>query len=102
MATDPDADRVGFAIRDDKGELVLLNGNQIFSILTSYMLTRWSELGKLQGREYVVKTIVTTELVSDICQKYGVDIYDVLTGFKYIAEIVRKNEGKSSCGGEES
>lgn len=104
MATDPDADRVGFAIRDDKGELVLLNGNQIFSILTSYMLTRWSELGKLQGREYVVKTIVTTELVSDICQKYGVDIYDVLTGFKYIAEIVRKNEGKKLfiCGGEES
>lgn len=101
MATDPDADRVGFAIRDDKGELVLLNGNQIFSILTSYMLTRWSELGKLQGREYVVKTIVTTELVSDICQKYGVDIYDVLTGFKYIAEIVRKNEGKKLfiCGG---
>jgi len=104
MATDPDADRVGFAIRDDKGELVLLNGNQIVSILTSYMLTRWSELGKLKGREYVVKTIVTTELIRDICEKYGVELYNVLTGFKYIAEIVRQNEGKKVfiCGGEES
>ena len=104
MATDPDADCVGFAIRDDKGELVLLNGNQIVSILTSYMLTRWSELGKLKGREYVVKTIVTTELIRDICEKYGVELYNVLTGFKYIAEIVRQNEGKKVfiCGGEES
>ena len=104
MATDPDADRVGFAVRDDKGELVLLNGNQIVALLTSYMLTRWSELGKLRGREYVVKTIVTTELIRDICDKYGVELYNVLTGFKYIAEIVRKNEGKKVfiCGGEES
>ena len=104
LATDPDADRVGAAVRDDEGKLVLLTGNQTASILVNYMLTRWKELGKLDGSQYVVKTIVTTELIRSICEKYGVELYNVLTGFKYIAEVVRLNEGKKTfiCGGEES
>ncbi len=104
LATDPDADRVGIAVRDDKGKMVLLNGNQTGSILTYYILRRRSELGTLSERNYCVKTIVTTELIRAICDKFGVKIYNVLTGFKYIADIVRRNEGKAEfvCGGEES
>ncbi|MCI1639974.1 MAG: phospho-sugar mutase [Bacteroidales bacterium] len=104
MATDPDADRMGIAVRNDKGGMVLLNGNQTASILTYYILTRWKELGRLDPSKYVVKTIVTTELITDICRKFGVRIYNVLTGFKYIAEVVKKNEGSGEfiCGGEES
>lgn len=104
LGTDPDADRVGLAVRDADGRMVLLTGNQTASILISYMLTRWQELGKLKGNEYVVKTIVTTELIRTICDKYKVKMYDVLTGFKYIADIVHNNEGKSTFigGGEES
>lgn len=104
MATDPDADRVGIAVRDDKGEMILLNGNQTASLLTYYILTRWKELGKLNENTYCVKTIVTTELLTAIASKFGVKMYDVLTGFKYIAQIVRENEGKGTfiCGGEES
>ncbi len=104
LATDPDADRVGIAVRDDKGKMMLLNGNQTGSILTYYILRRRSELGTLSERNYCVKTIVTTELIRAICDKFGVKIYNVLTGFKYIADIVRRNEGKAEfvCGGEES
>lgn len=105
MASDPDADRVGAAVRDDKGAMVLLNGNQTASILTAYILERWKQLGKLEaGNSYCVKTIVTTELLKAICDKYGVEMFNVLTGFKYIAEVVRENEGKKTfiCGGEES
>lgn len=104
LGTDPDADRVAAAVRNDKGDLVLLTGNQTASILVSYMLTRWEELGKLDGNQYVVKTIVTTDMIRRICAKFGVRMYDVLTGFKYIAETVRNNEGKTTfiCGGEES
>ncbi len=104
LATDPDADRVGIAVRDDKGKMVLLNGNQTGSILTYYILRRRTELGTLGDRNYCVKTIVTTELIRAICEKYGVKIYNVLTGFKYIADIVRRNEGECEfvCGGEES
>ena len=104
LATDPDADRVGVAVRDDKGKMVLLNGNQTASLLTYYILTRWKELGKLGKDTYCVKTIVTTELLTAIADKFGVRMYDVLTGFKYIAQIVRENEGRSTfiCGGEES
>ncbi len=104
LGTDPDADRVGCAIRNDKGELVLLTGNQIATIVTSYALTRWHELGKLDGNQFVVKTIVTTDLLKKICAKYGVEIFDVLTGFKYIAEMQHRFEGKKTfiCGGEES
>ena len=104
LATDPDADRVGIAVRDDKGRMVLLNGNQTGSILTYYILRRRSELGTLHKGCYCVKTIVTTELIRAICEKFRVKIYNVLTGFKYIADVVRRNEGKGEfvCGGEES
>ncbi len=104
MATDPDADRLGIAVRDNEGKMVQFNGNQTASMLTYYILTRWKELGKLDGTKYCVKTIVTTRLISDICESFGVECYDVLTGFKWIGEIVKKNEGRKEfiCGGEES
>ena len=105
IGTDPDADRVGIAVRDDKGEIVLLNGNQTASILTWYILKRRSELGTLGEGKYVVKTIVTTELIADICRSFGVPVYNVLTGFKFIAAVVKAKEaegGEFICGGEES
>ena len=103
LATDPDADRVGVAVRDDNGEFLLLNGNQTASILTYYILTRWEELGKLTGKEFIVKTIVTTELLVKIANKFNVKTYDVLTGFKYIADkILNKPDEQFICGGEES
>ena len=104
MATDPDADRMGIAVRDNDGKIILFNGNQTASMLTYYILTRWQELGKLDSTKYVVKTIVTSELIRAIAEKFGVKVYNVLTGFKYIAEIVKLNEGKGEfiCGGEES
>ena len=104
MATDPDADRVGIAVKDDKGEFILLNGNQTASLFVYYLLTRWNELGKLTGKEYIVKTIVTTELLFEMAKKYDVDRYDVLTGFKYIADKILELEGKKQFigGGEES
>jgi phosphoglucomutase len=105
LATDPDADRLGIAVRNDEGKMVQLTGNQTWSFLTYYVLTRWKELGKLKdGKGYVVKTIVTSELIAAICESFGVKCYNVLTGFKYIAEVVKRNEGKGVfiCGGEES
>ena len=104
LATDPDADRLGIAVRDNEGKMVQLTGNQTWSFLTYYILKRWQELGKLNGNQYCVKTIVTTELIAAICQSFGVKCYNVLTGFKYIAEIQKLQEGKSEfiCGGEES
>lgn len=103
MATDPDADRVGIAVRKD-GKLVLLNGNQAATLLIYYLLEKWHENGKLLGKEYIVKTIVTTELLVDIAHKYRVEYFDVLTGFKYIADIIKELEGKKQFigGGEES
>ncbi len=104
MASDPDADRLGVAVRDDKGEMRLLNGNQTASLLTWYVLHRRQELGTLGEGKYVVKTIVTTELISEICASFGVPVYNVLTGFKYIAEVVKRHEGHGEfvCGAEES
>ena len=104
MATDPDADRLGIAVRNDEGKMVQLNGNQTASMLTYYILTRWKELGKLDSTKYCVKTIVTTELIAAICKSFGVKCYNVLTGFKYIAEVVKSHEkdGEFICGGEES
>ena len=105
LATDPDADRLGIAVRNNEGKMVQLTGNQTWSFLTYYVLTRWKELGKLKdGKGYVVKTIVTSELIAAICESFGVKCYNVLTGFKYIAEVVKRNEGKGVfiCGGEES
>ena len=104
MASDPDADRVGAAVRNEAGEFVLLNGNQTLLLYIYYLVTRWKELGRLQGNEYVVKTIVSTELVKTVAKRNGVKIYDCYTGFKWIAEVMRQNEGKATYigGGEES
>lgn len=104
MGTDPDADRVGIAVRTKKNDVVLLNGNQTATILIYYLLKRWKETGKLKGKEYIVKTIVTTELLAEMAMDFNVPCYDVLTGFKYIAEIIKQNEGKMNFigGGEES
>ena len=104
LATDPDSDRIGVALRNKKGEYVLLNGNQTLVLLMSYQLTRWAELGKLDGNQYVVKTIVTSLMANAVADHFGVRCYDCLTGFKYIAKIIRENEGKAKYigGGEES
>ncbi|HNW72961.1 MAG: phospho-sugar mutase [Bacteroidales bacterium] len=104
MATDPDADRVGIAIRNNRGKMILLNGNQTAALLFYYILTRWSERKKLTGREYIVSTIVTTRLLSEIARKFGVDYFESLTGFKFIADVIRKHETDQIfiIGGEES
>lgn len=104
MATDPDADRIGVAIRNDEGEFILLNGNQIFLILIHYLMSQRKKQGLLKGNEFIVKTIVTTELVKTIADKLGIEMYDCYTGFKWIAQIIRANEGKKKYigGGEES
>lgn len=104
LATDPDADRVGIALKNHKNEFVLINGNQTAALLFYYILYRWKENKMLTGNEFIVKTIVTTDLLTDIGNKFGVESYDVLTGFKFIADIIRKNEGikKFIVGGEES
>ena len=104
MASDPDADRIGIAIKNDKNEWILVNGNQTYLILIYYLIRRWKELGRLKGNEYVVKTIVTTEVMTDIACKNGVEYFDCFTGFKWIASVMRDNEGKKTYigGGEES
>ena len=104
LATDPDADRIGVALRNGKGEYVLLNGNQTLALLLSYQLTRWAERGELDGNQYVVKTIVTSQMANAVAAYFGVKCYDCLTGFKYIAKIIREQEGKTKYigGGEES
>ncbi len=104
LATDPDADRVGLGVKDDKGEYILLNGNQAASLLIYYLLSQWKAKGKITGKEFIVKTIVTSELLKDMGTDFGVETFDVLTGFKFIAEIIRKMEGNKQFigGGEES
>ncbi|MDX9747738.1 MAG: phospho-sugar mutase [Paludibacter sp.] len=104
MATDPDSDRMGIAIKNDEGEWILVNGNQTALIFIYYLIRRWKETGKLKGREYVVKTIVTTEIIKEIAEKNGVECFDCFTGFKWIAAVIRDNEGSKDYigGGEES
>ena len=104
MATDPDADRVGIAVKDNDDEWVLLNGNQTGTLIINYMLNAWKEADKLSGREYIVKTIVTSYLIDRIAEHYGVDCYNTLTGFKYIGELMTKLEDQKQfiAGGEES
>lgn len=104
LATDPDADRVGIAVKNAKGEFQLLNGNQTASILVYYLINAWKKAGKLDGNQYIVKTIVTTDLIDKIALKNHVDCFNVLTGFKYIGAIMRELEEKRTfiCGGEES
>ena len=94
LATDPDADRVGIAIKNDRNDFQLLNGNQTGSLLIYYLLSAWKQAGKITGKEFVVKTIVTTDLIAKIAEKYGVKNYDTLTGFKYIAAVIKEFEGK--------
>ncbi len=104
IATDPDADRVGAAVKNKAGEWQLLNGNQMASLIIYYLLQAWEKSGKLQGKEFVAKTIVTTEIINKMCEAYQVKCYDTLTGFKYIAQVIRELEGKEQfiAGGEES
>jgi len=104
LATDPDADRVGIAVKNTNNEFILLNGNQTGAMLINYLLTAWQEKGKLTGKEYIVKTIVTTNLIEQIAKAKNVTYYNTLTGFKYIGELMTKFEGKQTFigGGEES
>ncbi len=104
MATDPDGDRVGIAVKNDSGDFVLLNGNETAAIIISYLLEQWKNRNKLNGRQYIVKTIVTSYLIDKIAESYGVESINVLTGFKYIAEVIRDLEGEKEyiAGGEES
>ncbi|MPL81827.1 Phosphoglucomutase [bioreactor metagenome] len=104
MATDPDSDRMGIAIKDDKNQWILVNGNQTALLFVYYLIRRWKELGRLKGKEYVVKTIVTTEIIKEIAERNGVVCFDCYTGFKWIAGVIRENEDKMDYigGGEES
>lgn len=104
MASDPDADRIGVAVRNHHGRFVIVNGNQTALILIYYIITRMKENKSLKGNEFIVKTIVTTEKVAEIARRNGIDYYDVYTGFKYIAETIRELEGEKVYigGGEES
>mgnify|MGYP002603946542 CR=1 FL=1 len=104
VASDPDADRIGCVIRDTDGEYVLVNGNQIVMILLNYLMNRNAELGRLTGKEYIVKTIVTTETIKSIADANNIRMYDCYTGFKWIAAVIRENEGVNRYlgGGEES
>ena len=104
MATDPDADRLGIAVRNKKGEFILLNGNQTCVLLIWYILSQYMEKNKYAGNEYIIKTIVTTDLLHKIAEGFHVEYFNVLTGFKFFAELIRKNEGvkKYIGGGEES
>lgn len=104
IATDPDADRVGAAVKRPDGQWQLLNGNQMASLILYYLLNIDKEKGKLTGKEFVAKTIVTTDLIDKMCSNNGVPCYNTLTGFKYIAQVIRELEGKEKFigGGEES
>lgn len=104
MATDPDGDRLGVAVRKPTGEFVLLNGNQTGALLTWYILSQKKKNGELRGNEYIIYTVVTSDIFGSIAEKTGVKYYRVLTGFKYFAELMRDLEGKEKYigGGEES
>ncbi|MBR5373897.1 MAG: phospho-sugar mutase [Paludibacteraceae bacterium] len=104
IASDPDADRLAIVCRDDKGEWVIINGNQTCMMFCYYIITNMKKLGKLKGNEFLVKTIVTSELIREIADKNNVRLYDEYTGFKWIAYRIRMNEGKEKYigGGEES
>lgn len=104
LATDPDADREAIAVKKKNGEWVLLNGNQTATLFCYYLLKRWSEEGKLNGKQYIIKTIVTTEMIKKVAERFGVDCFDTLTGFKHIAAKIRELEGVKEFigGGEES
>ena len=104
MATDPDADRIGVCTKNDKGEWIIINGNQTALLFLYYIITQSKASGKLTGNEFIVKTIVTSELIAEIAEKNNIEYFDVYTGFKFIAEVIRENEGVKQYigGGEES
>ncbi len=104
MATDPDSDRIGVAVKNDKGKYVIVNGNQTALLFIYYIITKMKEAGAMKGNEFIVKTIVTTEMIAEIARKNNIEYFDVYTGFKYIAEVIRELEGtkKYIGGGEES
>ena len=104
MASDPDADRIGVAVKNDKGEFIIINGNQTALVFIYYIITKMKESGQLKGNEFIVKTIVSTEKIAEIAVRNGIEYFDVFTGFKYIAEVIRDFEGQKKYigGGEES
>jgi len=104
MATDPDSDRIGVAVKNDKGDYIIVNGNQTALLFIYYIITKMKEAGEMKGNEYIVKTIVTTEMIAEIARKNNIEYFDVYTGFKFIAEVIRELEGKKKYigGGEES
>ncbi|MBI1221957.1 MAG: phospho-sugar mutase [Bacteroidetes bacterium] len=104
LGTDPDSDRVGIAVRHSNGEMILMNGNETACILVHYILSQYRQKGWLKGNEFVAKTIVTTDLITEIAASFGVRVYECLTGFKYIADLIRSKEGREKylVGGEES
>lgn len=104
VGTDPDADRIGIAVRNLEGELELLNGNQTNTVLAAYLLERWRKQGKLNGKQFIGSTIVTSDIFYKIAELYGVECKAGLTGFKWIADMIRRAEGKQEFvgGGEES
>ena len=104
MASDPDADRIGLVVKNDEGKYIILNGNQTALFLTWYLLKKWKENGKVDGKQFVIKTIVTTEVIKEMAVRNGVGFYDVYTGFKWIAREIKISEGKQKYigGGEES
>jgi len=104
IGTDPDCDRLGIAVRDLEGNMKLLNGNQTMCLMTNFLIKKWQEAGKLNGKQFVGSTIVSTNLVNDIATRYGVETKVCLTGFKWIAKLIRDNEDKLDFigGGEES
>jgi phosphoglucomutase len=104
MATDPDADRLGLAVKNKKGEFILLNGNQTCVILIWYILSQFKEKNQYKGNEYIIKTIVTSDLIERIAEGYNVEYFNVLTGFKFFADLIREKEGIKQYigGGEES
>ncbi|NOR74013.1 MAG: phospho-sugar mutase [Draconibacterium sp.] len=104
MASDPDGDRIGVAVKNDKGKYIIVNGNQTALLFIYYIITKMKETGTLKGNEFIVKTIVSTEMIAEIARKNNIEYFDVYTGFKFIAEIIRELEGtkKYIGGGEES
>jgi phosphoglucomutase len=104
MASDPDGDRIGVAVKNTEGKYVIINGNQTAMLFIYYIITKMKASGALKGNEYIVKTIVTTEMIAEIAGRNGIEYFDVFTGFKYIAEIIREQEGSKKYigGGEES
>ena len=104
MASDPDGDRIGVAAKNDKGEYIIVNGNQTALLFIYYIITKMKEAGAIKGNEFIVKTIVSTELIAEIARKNNIEYFDVYTGFKFIAEIIRDLEGQKKYigGGEES